>query len=916
MDHFQAGENLGAIQNGIQAVSPTELPILSWFGGFRAITIPDPGTALRLVAANSILNAMEQNIGGWVESQAAGFHTWPSGFYPVAQMLFDNNPTPTNNSGYFAPCEADTGYRRCSGFQPLVYMLARPVAPTVLTHLKPAQCNLALNVNQTCAFSAYSTTVPDENINNPSGPSTQVRWRVLSGPNVNRTGLCVRQTVFPGIPTSIWNGSYANQGTVTANNFQDVVQLFLDYDNDGVFDDMANNNTGDLNDPVPGVAIDYGTTFTVNWASITPSVLTKVTITNLLSPSAAVETPSDATFRLTRTGTPTSALEVKICVSGTANGDAGFGDVDYELRVGSTPFQILLISGGETTVTIPAGLTTLDIVLHPINDLLVEGNENVRLALKDVFDVDHSYVVGGFGFAQLDILDNDTPIVRVAAFAATSSEQNPQQPGTWSIDTTTAITQPIKVFFTFGGTASNEVDYLTDLVTGSGIDDTSTSPNILLPSGVGRVTIDPSIPSPLGPTHHTAFVNMNVFQDSRTEGTESVSVTLLPHPSYRIGTPTGVVNITDDDSPKIPANGYTITDLGDSFHTGTTASGINNNLIPQVVGTYLPAGSPGINQAFRWSNGTYTDIAPLLPTPQQSFMVGQAINDGGLVTGSASSLNGGSWVSYYYVSDSLNTLQLQTPSSAPLYTGPRAINDAGWVVGEAMNTGFGVFRAGGWDAVSGNFFDLSGLNPNLNASSFAWALSSSSAGHRVVGESQIEILNGTVTTTSTHGFRTQAGTEPQQVNNSLDDLGNALASETSSSGSRAINSLSEIVGYSAFSATEQRASYKDGNSGKNKGWRTFGVLYGGAGAGLSSMALGLNDSGLAVGWGRSSTGIKAVVWENYQSPAATDLNIKIPVADRPNWVLQYATGINGSGKIVGYGLKNGSQRAFLLIPLP
>jgi hypothetical protein len=102
----------------------------------------------------------------------------------------------------------------------------------------------------------------------------------------------------------------------------------------------------------------------------------------------------------------------------------------------------------------------------------------------------------------------------------------------------------------------------------------------------------------------------------------------------------------------------------------------------------------------------------------------------------------------------------------------------------------------------------------------------------------------------------------------------------------------------------QRASYKDGNSGKNKGWQSFGVLSGGAGAGLSSLALGLNGVGLAVGWSRSSTGYKAVVWENYQSPIATDLNLKIPVPDRSNWLLQYATGINAAGKIVGYGLKN------------
>jgi hypothetical protein len=260
-------------------------------------------------------------------------------------------------------------------------------------------------------------------------------------------------------------------------------------------------------------------------------------------------------------------------------------------------------------------------------------------------------------------------------------------------------------------------------------------------------------------------------------------------------------------------------------------------------------------------------------------------------------------------------MQLQTPSWAPLNTGPRAINNAGWIVGEAMNTGFGVFRATRWDAASGIFFELSGLNPFLDTSSFAWALSSSATGNRVIGESQIFLNGVSATTTALHAFRTQPSTDPQPIAQS-DDLGNSLASETSSSGSRAINSLSEIVGYSAFSATEQRASYKDGNSGKNKGWRSFGVLSGGSGVGVSSLALGLNDLGLTVGWSRSSTGYKAVVWENYQTPVATDLNLKIPVADRPNWVLQYATGINASGKIIGYGLKNGQQRAFLLTPVP
>ena len=114
----------------------------------------------------------------------------------------------------------------------------------------------------------------------------------------------------------------------------------------------------------------------------------------------------------------------------------------------------------------------------------------------------------------------------------------------------------------------------------------------------------------------------------------------------------------------------------------------------------------------------------------------------------------------------------------------------------------------------------------------------------------------------------------------------------------------------------QPTAYKDGNSRKHKGWRTLGVVSGGTGAGLSAQAFAMNDLGLIVGWSRSSSGNKAVVWENYQAPVATDLNLKIPVADRPNWLLQNAAAINGSGKIVGWGLKNGAQRAFLLTPIP
>ena len=380
------------------------------------------------------------------------------------------------------------------------------------------------------------------------------------------------------------------------------------------------------------------------------------------------------------------------------------------------------------------------------------------------------------------------------------------------------------------------------------------------------------------------------------------------------------VNITDDDTPKIPANGYTITDLGDTTHTSTYAAAINNAAGAQVAGSFVPLGSPsGYYRAFQWSTAGFTDIVPPPGTGLQYFMAASGLNNSGWTVGYGFDQSGNP--PFYWLWNGVNTITLQKPtpnqfSVDPAY-GPRAINDANWIVGAAKNSQFGVYRAIRWDA-GGSFVFLGGLSGNESLSAFAWAMSSGTVGHRVAGESRFD-LNVNAVTTAYHAFRTRVGTQPLPVIDS-GDLGNSPASETSSSGAYAINNLFEIVGYSASSATEMRAAYKDGNSGKHKGWRILGVLPGGAGAGLSAQALGMSDVGLIVGWSRTATtgngNPKAVVWENYQSPVATDLNLKIPVADRANWSLQYATGINATGRIVGYGLKSGVQRAFLLTPVP
>lgn len=274
------------------------------------------------------------------------------------------------------------------------------------------------------------------------------------------------------------------------------------------------------------------------------------------------------------------------------------------------------------------------------------------------------------------------------------------------------------------------------------------------------------------------------------------------------------------------------------------------------------------------------------------------------------------YLPYYYAWNGSFT-ELSLPGNVDLYqAGPMAVNNANWIVGFTRNIS-GTIRASRWDG-SGGYFQLGSLGVQQSQASYAWAVSQAGAGNRVAGQSQFDLAGGNATTTAFHAFRTQDGTEPQVIDKTTDDLGNALASETSSSGAYAINALGEVAGFSAYSATENRAAYKDGNSGKHQGWRLLGVLPGGAGAGNTAQALGLNDVGLIVGWSRTTPtgGSRAVVWENYQTPTATDLNSKIPTGDQAVWVLSSATAINQAGCIVGYGTKSGTVRGFLLTPIP
>lgn len=101
--------------------------------------------------------------------------------------------------------------------------------------------------------------------------------------------------------------------------------------------------------------------------------------------TAAERNRDPGSFRIARTGATTSALTVRYTGSGTATINADF-------------------TGPTGSVVIPAGQSSATVTITPVDDVYVEGNENVILKLT----ASTGYTVGSASAASVTIADNDT----------------------------------------------------------------------------------------------------------------------------------------------------------------------------------------------------------------------------------------------------------------------------------------------------------------------------------------------------------------------------------------------------------------------------------------------------------------------------------------------------------------------------
>ncbi|MBJ6760747.1 PKD domain-containing protein [Myxococcaceae bacterium JPH2] len=170
------------------------------------------------------------------------------------------------------------------------------------------------------------------------------------------------------------------------------------------------------------------------------------------------------------------------------------------------------------TVTLGAGVTSVNVDVLPVDDALVEGKETVVLTLVP----DATYKVGTVASGTVTLLDNEQSVVTVALTDSVASE-----PGTdtakFTVTRTGPTTAPLTVRYAMSGTATAGTDY-TDLP--------------------GTVTIGAGLVS--------ASVVLTPLDDALVEGRETAVMTLQEDAAYQVHTSaSATAYLLDDEMPVI-----------------------------------------------------------------------------------------------------------------------------------------------------------------------------------------------------------------------------------------------------------------------------------------------------------------------------------------------------------------------------
>jgi hypothetical protein len=281
---------------------------------------------------------------------------------------------------------------------------------------------------------------------------------------------------------------------------------------------------------VPSIDYVFGNTTATLW--IADSDTTDPLVRMRVTKRDAAEGGDSGQFLIERIGPTTNALEVSVEISGAAAAGADYVAIP-------------------TTITIPAGASTVPVNVTPLQDTIVETVESVILTINS-----------GSGYVRapsstdyedaVNICDDDIPTVIVSATDGAASEAG-NAPGVFTITRTGDTTLPLTVNYGLTGSALHGTDY------------------VALP---GVVTL------PTGSA--VATVVITPIEDSIGEPAQTVVLELRGDPGYAIGAAASAT--------------VTITDNGDIPYAS----------IAMIVGPAVEGGASGIFRVTNTGTGSGT----------------------------------------------------------------------------------------------------------------------------------------------------------------------------------------------------------------------------------------------------------------------------------------------------------------------
>jgi len=257
------------------------------------------------------------------------------------------------------------------------------------------------------------------------------------------------------------------------------------------------SGTGSVRRPVP--------------ASVPP------TLTISASTTQAVEGTS-VTFTVTSTIAPTDDLSIDLTIGGDADGGESGDDGDDYTEL-------------ETSIVLPAGRTSVSIVVDVFVDRVIEDAEDIVVSLTDQFGNDPNYVVGPTNSVRVVIPANGSDLRPEVSVKASGASVDEGSSVTFTLRTTVESNRDMEIEIELSGTASPDVDYIVP------DEDEWTIP-------AGSTSVD---------------VTIQIRRDDSVESDETLGVRVLDDdppvgrdPRYHVGSPaSAVVSVSSPDLPEL-----------------------------------------------------------------------------------------------------------------------------------------------------------------------------------------------------------------------------------------------------------------------------------------------------------------------------------------------------------------------------